>query len=251
MRDIPVKPARASLLEGSTAFRDRSTSMSTTETPVPAQPGQPKRSGWRRFFVGSALVVAGIIIGIGTSAFSQGYHRGWSDDGYGRYERFDGPRFFRDHDGPGRWFDRDRDRPGRWFGRDRDDDGPRGWRGGHRFGGGSFLTPGRIERMVARLAWAVDASGEQKQKLTAIIQRAGDDLRPLRERHLELRRQATEVLAAPTVDRAKLEGLRTDVVRLADQASQRITAALAEAAEVLTPEQRADLARRLERFRRG
>jgi Spy/CpxP family protein refolding chaperone len=40
-------------------------------------------------------------------------------------------------------------------------------------------------------------------------------------------------------------------VRLADQASQRITAALAEAAEVLTPEQRADLARRLERFRRG
>jgi Spy/CpxP family protein refolding chaperone len=218
--------------------------MSTTETPVPAQPGPAKRSGWRRFFVGSALVLSGIIIGVGTSALSQGYHRGWSDDGFGRHERFDGPRFFRDQDGPGRWFGR---------GRDRDDDGPRGWRGGHRFGGygGSFLTPGRIERMVARLAWAVDASSEQKQKLTAILQRAGDDLRPLRERHLELRRQAGEILVAPTVDRGKLEALRTDVVKLADQASQRITAALAEAADVLTPEQRADLARRLERFRRG
>jgi hypothetical protein len=219
--------------------------MSTTETPVPAQPGPPKRSGWRRFFVGSALVLSGIIIGVGTSALSQGYgmHRGWSDDGPGRYERFDGPRrFFRDHDGPGRW-----------FGRDRDDDGPRGWRGGHRFGGfdGAFLTPGRIERMVARLSWAVDASSEQKQKLTAIVQRAGDDLRPLRERHMELRQQAREILAAPTVDRAKLEALRTDVMKLADQASQRITAALAEAAEVLTPEQRAELARRMERFRRG
>jgi periplasmic protein CpxP/Spy len=243
--------------------------MSTTETPVPAQPGPAKRSGWRRFFVGSALVLSGIIIGVGTSALSQGYHRGWSDDGPGRYERFDGPRgFFRDHDGPGRWFGRDRDHdgpgrwfgrdrdhdgPGRWFGRDRDDDGPRGWRGGHRFGGfdGAFLTPGRIERMVARFGWAVDASSEQKQKLTAIIQRAGEDLRPLRERHLELRRQAAEILAAPTIDRAKLEALRTDVVKLADQASQRITAALAEAAEVLTPEQRANLARRMERFRRG
>jgi Spy/CpxP family protein refolding chaperone len=105
--------------------------------------------------------------------------------------------------------------------------------------------------MVARLAWAVDASSEQKQKLTAIIQRAGDDIRPLRERRMELRRQAGDILAAPTVDRAKLEALRTDVMKLADQASQRITAALAEAADVLTPEQRADLARRLERFRRG
>jgi len=216
--------------------------MSTTETPVPAQPGPAKRSGWRRFFVGSALVLSGIIIGVGTSALSQGYHRGWSDDGSGRYERYDGSRgFFRDRDGPGRW-----------FGRDRDDDGPRGWRG-NRFGGfgGSFLTPGRIERMVARLGWAVDASSEQKQKLTAIIQRAGDDLRPLRERRMELRRQASEILTAPTIDRGKLEALRTDVVKLADQASQRIAAALAEAAEVLTPEQRADLARRLERFHRG
>ena len=227
--------------------------MSTTETPISPPQGPPKRSGWRRFFVGSALVLSGIVIGVGTSALSQGYHRGWSDDGFGRderpgrYERFDGPRgFFRDHDGPGRWFGR---------GRDRDDDGPRGWRDGHRFGGfgGSFLTPGRIERMVARLGWAVDASSEQKQKLTAILQRAGDDLRPLRERRMEARGQAREILTAPTIDRAKVETLRTDVMKLADQASQRITSALAEAAEVLTPEQRADLARRLERFgsRRG
>ena len=235
--------------------------MTTTETP-PAVPAVPRRSRWRSFFVGSALVLAGVIVGIGTSAMSQNYRDGWSDDG----GRFDGPRrWFHDRDGMrgdrdgGRgWFrDRDDDRGGPdrrgWFDRDRDGGGgPFAWHRGHGFGGG-FLTPGRIERMVNRLGWAVDASSEQKQKLTTIIQRAADDLRPLREKRLEMRRQLGEVLAAPQVDRGKLEALRADHVRLAEQASQRITAAIAEAADVLTPTQRADLVRRLEqRFgRRG
>jgi protein CpxP len=223
--------------------------MSTVETPSAPPPVAPARRPprLRRFFVGSALVGAGMIVGVAGSALSQGYgpHRGWSDDGPGRHwgERFDGPRWSRDHDGPRGWFDRDRD------------DGPRGWHR-DRFGGmgGSFLTPGRIERMVNRLAWAVDASSEQKQKLTAIVQRAADDLAPLREKHMEFRRQVREVLAAPTVDRGKLEALRSDHMKLADDASRRITTALADAADVLTPAQRGDLARRLEqRFgsRRG
>jgi len=236
--------------------------MSTTETP-PAVPAAPRRSRWRSFFAGGALVLAGVIVGIGTTAISQGYRDGWSDDG----GRFDGPRrWFRDHDGMrggpdgGRgWFrDRDDDRGGSdrrgWFDRGGGfGGGPFAWHHGGRFGGG-FLTPGRIERMVNRLGWAVDASSEQKQKLTTIIQSAADDLRPLREKRLEARRQLGEVLAAPQVDRAKLEALRVDHMRLAEQASQRITTAIAEAADVLTPSQRADLVRRLEqRFggRRG
>jgi periplasmic protein CpxP/Spy len=227
--------------------------MSTIETP-PA----PRRSRWRSFFVGSALVLAGVIVGVGTSAVSQGYRDyrdGWSDDG-GRFDgprrRDDGPRGGYDdrrggYDGPRGW----RDGPRGWFGHHRDGGG---WHDGHGFGGGfGGLTPGRIERMVNRLGWAVDASSEQKQKLMAIVQRAADDLRPLREKRLEARKQLGEVLAAPQVDRGKLEALRVDHVRLAEQASQRITAAIAEAADVLTPTQRADLVRRLEqRFgRRG
>ena len=249
--------------------------MSTEPSSIqPVATAKPSR--WRRFFVGSALVLSGIIVGVGGTAMSQGYHR-WSDDG--GYERSDGPRFFRDRDRDGdrdsRWFDRDGDRGGRGFDRDgdrrgrgfdRDDDGRRGWGGhhwgprwgGHRFGfnrmgGGQFLSPGRIERMVDRLGWAVDASSEQKQKIKAVVQRLADDLRPMREQHMDLRRQIRDVLTAPTIDRGKLEALRAENMRLADQASQRITGALAEAAEVLTPDQRADLARRLERFgpRRG
>ena len=107
--------------------------------------------------------------------------------------------------------------------------------------------------MVDRLGWAVDASSEQKQKIAAVVQRAADDLRPLREKHLEGRRAMRDVLAAATIDRGKLEALRTEQMKLADEASRRIAAAVTEAAEILTPEQRADLARRLERFggRRG
>ena len=227
--------------------------MNTSGTPSTTQPAAPTRR-WRRVFVGTALIASGIIIGVGTNALSQGYGR-WSDDGPGRQERSDGPRN-RD-DGDGRVFFRDRDGPRGWLERDRDG---RGWGGGpgwhgHRFGGlgGRGLTPGRIERMVNRLGWAVDASSEQKQKLTDIMQRAANDLAPLREKRQDGRRQMRDVLAAATIDRGKLESLRADQMKLADQASQRITAAVADAADVLTPAQRADLARRLERFggRRG
>jgi len=269
-------------------------SIPATSAPPPAG---PSRGRWRRFFVGSALVTAGVIIGIGTSALSQGYggRGGWFDDGPSRSERserFDGPRgaapdrdgmpegrrfgddgrgsrrFALDEDGRDGWFGRGRDGDDgppwrrRWFG----GDGPGGWHGGwfgrgdgdgrpgwfgHRFGGGGgmFLTPGRIERMVNRLAWAVDASSEQKQKLRDIAQRAADDLRPLREKRQESRKQLREVLTAPTIDRAKLEALRADGIKAADEASRRIVSAVADAAEVLTPEQRAQLAQRLERFR--
>jgi Spy/CpxP family protein refolding chaperone len=133
-------------------------------------------------------------------------------------------------------------------------DGPRGW-GPHRMmtdgpGGAHMLFPGPIERGVERLAWATDASTEQKQKMTAIAQKAADDIYPLRQQHLEARKQVVATLAAPTVDRAKLEQLRTDQMKLADTATKRVTDAVADIADVLTPAQRADLAQRFERWQR-
>src|SRR5262245_48285019 len=156
--------------------------MSATEIPSTPAPGAPpappahprKAPRLRRFLIGSALVGAGVIVGIAGSGWSQGGPRGWSDDGPGRSwsDRFDGPRWMHRDDGPRGWFGRD-DGPRGWFGRG---DGPRGmfFRHGGHFGSGQFLTPGRIERIVNRLGWAVDASSEQKQKLTAIVQRMAD-----------------------------------------------------------------------------
>src|SRR5258708_7817242 len=86
--------------------------------------------------------------------------------------------------------------------------GPPGAR--HHMSGDRMFFPGPIERGVERLGWATDASTEQKQKINTIAQKAADDIFALRAKHLEARKQVVETLAAPTVDRAKLEALRAD-----------------------------------------
>jgi Spy/CpxP family protein refolding chaperone len=62
----------------------------------------------------------------------------------------------------------------------------------------------------------------------------------------DARRQARQLLTAPTVDRPALEALRAAQLAEADAASRRMVQAIADAAEVLTPEQRAKLAQRLD-----
>jgi periplasmic protein CpxP/Spy len=124
------------------------------------------------------------------------------------------------------------------------------WAHHRHMGGDRMFFPGPIERGVERLGWATDASTEQKQKINAIAQKAADDIFALRQKHLEARKQIIDTLAAPTVDRAKLEALRADQMKLAETATRRVTDAVADIADVLTPAQRADLGQRVERWQR-
>jgi Spy/CpxP family protein refolding chaperone len=101
-----------------------------------------------------------------------------------------------------------------------------------------------LERMLKHLAVEVDATPAQQQQLAPIVKTAARDLFPMRDRMREARRQAVTLLAQPTVDRAALEALRAGQLQLADQASRRLTQALADVADVLTPEQRKQLAER-------
>jgi periplasmic protein CpxP/Spy len=107
----------------------------------------------------------------------------------------------------------------------------------------------RIERFIRHLAIEVDASPEQQQKLTTIAKDAARDLAPLRSQGLELRKQALTLFSAPTVDRVAVEKLRAARMQQADAASRRMTQALTDAAEVLTPEQRRKAAERAARWR--
>ena len=124
------------------------------------------------------------------------------------------------------------------------------WAHHRHMGGDRMFFPGPIERGVERLGWVTDASTEQKQKINAIAQKAADDIFALRAKHLEARKQVVDTLAAPSVDRAKLETLRAEQMKLAETATKRVTDAVADIADVLTPAQRADLGQRVERWQR-
>jgi len=126
--------------------------------------------------------------------------------------------------------------------------GPGHWRGGMPTDPAQMDQ--RIERMIERFAAKVDANPEQKEKLAAIAKGAARDLAPLREQARNARKQAIELLAGASVDRAAIERLRAEQIQLADAGSKRLTQALADTAEVLTPEQRKQFAERIQRGHR-
>lgn len=125
--------------------------------------------------------------------------------------------------------------------------GPGGWHGGR--GWADNADPAamqkRAEGMVRMMLADVNATPEQERRIAEIMSTTMSELRPLRRQHFETRRRVMELLAQPTVDRGALEALRAQELASAEQASRRITQAIAEAAEVLTPEQRAKLAERM------
>jgi len=107
----------------------------------------------------------------------------------------------------------------------------------------------RADRMVRHLAIEVDATPEQQERLRGIVRSAVRDLLPLREKAMSTRQRGRELLTATTIDRSAIEALRADRMALADQATRRFSQALADAASVLSPEQRRKLADRVDRWR--
>ena len=118
---------------------------------------------------------------------------------------------------------------------------------------GGPLDPARVEdradRMTRHVAIEIDASNEQQEKLRAIVKSAVRDLLPIREKSLLARERAQTLLTGPTIDRAAIEQLRSEQMAFADAASKRFVQALADAADVLTPEQRRKLHERLTEMR--
>jgi Spy/CpxP family protein refolding chaperone len=94
----------------------------------------------------------------------------------------------------------------------------------------------------------VNATEEQKQRARRITDRLVDELGPSIEKHRSFREAMARELAKPDIDREALERLRQDEIALADAASKRAVAAIADLGEVLTPEQRAELVAFAHRF---
>ena len=118
-------------------------------------------------------------------------------------------------------------------------------------GGGWMHRGPRLERVQAIIERALDSVGatsSQEAQIHDIVAKAFTQLEPAMKEHMDFRKQALDLLRQPNVDRDAIERFRAQRVASFDATSKQIASALADAADVLTPEQRVKLADRAEAF---
>lgn len=103
----------------------------------------------------------------------------------------------------------------------------------------------KIDRVAGWIAEDLGGSPEQQAKLAAIAKAAAKDLAPIHDELAAGRKEAVAILTAKEVDRTALEAHRAKQMQLVTAASERLVKAVADAAEVLTPEQRVKAAEML------
>jgi Spy/CpxP family protein refolding chaperone len=118
----------------------------------------------------------------------------------------------------------------------------------HRGGHSAEEVSERVSFMTEWVLKKVDASEEQTHQVQDIVLETVSDLFPLKDQHRANRQAFRETLAQPTIDRQALENIRTAELQLAETMSSRIVGAIADTADVLTPEQRTELAEMAARF---
>lgn len=115
------------------------------------------------------------------------------------------------------------------------------WRSGLLDGAIEAVVEAHADRVIRHLAIEIDATTEQQDKLRAVVGGAVHDLLPMREKLLAARSTARDLLTQQTIDRSAIEKFRADQIAFHDATSKRLVQAVADAAEILTPEQRRKL----------
>jgi len=130
--------------------------------------------------------------------------------------------------------------------------GMNGWHDGHR--GMHDVTvedvSDHMEAMSNRVLRRVDATDAQRAEVDALIAEAAPEVVELAEAKQALAASFHEEVSDGAFERADLEPLRQDAVSLFDEATSTMLDGFVRFADVLTPEQRGDLAERLEHRRR-
>ena len=87
-----------------------------------------------------------------------------------------------------------------------------------------------------------NASADQKARVAALAKAAMADFAATHEQFAQVHANAHELLMAPVIDRVALEQLRAAQIQRMDEMSRRVLAKMEDAADVLTPAQRATCA---------
>ena len=103
---------------------------------------------------------------------------------------------------------------------------------------------------MARMLDGIDATEAQRTQISKIMETTRTEMAGQREAGQALRAQMMDLFAQPTVDAAAVETLRKQMQAHREVGSQRMTQAMVEASQVLTPEQRQQIAERMTQ-RRG
>ena len=190
----------------------------------------PKPRG-RRLAIAAAAALGLTALGAG-AVYSQSGGPGWGPGGgWGRGYGWGGPGEGHGHG---------------WGGPGPMQDGP--MRGG--MPGRGWMMGFGPERMIDFALSSVGASSEQKLKIIQIAQSAFNDLRPLRDRRYQMGLKLAILLKADSLDRGAIERLRAEEFAAYEAGSKRAAQAIADAAEVLSAEQRKQLVERWESRRR-
>jgi Spy/CpxP family protein refolding chaperone len=88
----------------------------------------------------------------------------------------------------------------------------------------------------------VNATDSQRSQIEAIFKAARSDLAAQHDAGRKLHEQMGALFAAPNIDAAAIESLRSQISAQHEVASKRMSQAMIDAARVLTPEQRAKIA---------
>jgi Spy/CpxP family protein refolding chaperone len=116
-----------------------------------------------------------------------------------------------------------------------------GWHHGPMGGDNVEMHLDHMDAMLGKIG----ASDAQKAQIDGILKGAFGDMKGVHDSHDAAFGQFHELLLAPAVDREKIEALRAAQIKSFDDASKRIVTAMEDAAEVLSPEQRAALAQQV------
>jgi Spy/CpxP family protein refolding chaperone len=125
----------------------------------------------------------------------------------------------------------------------------------HNHGPGSGTAPGNpgagMDRMLNRLLDGLDLTADQRSKLQALAQRGRQEMEAGQAPRRALREQSLAEWAKPQLDLSAIESIRAQMSRLHDDASKKMNALLIEAAQVLSPSQRAQVVQRLQQMPMG
>jgi protein CpxP len=116
--------------------------------------------------------------------------------------------------------------------------------GGHHGPMSGRSAEDHLEHMQAMLT-KIGASDAQKAQIEGLLKPAFEEMKTAHEAHSAAFAQFHEAITAASIDRARIESLRAEQVKSLDEASKRLVTAITDAAEVLSPDQRAALAEQI------